>query len=428
MLDLPIEQRYQKGNRMFHSSGFAIAAGVIGVGSAVAGGVMSSQAAGKAAGAQASAGKKLQRQTRRATQSYEERMGMATDQFVQKQQQLQEAVAAINPNINLPQYSLAEATEAGIEAANRDTDNTIRQVGAIIGQDPGKAIQNALQTLSRWENRLGDQYVQVQQGIPLVDQQQAVVSRLIEGDLPDVTLRAMSRRMAEFAGAGFSQPTAGRTPFIQRPQAMLAENIRQSSEARMMQGLALAPQITQQRASIAGTTGMLAGQAGGLSAIQNDWMRTAKGFLASVPTYMTLGAQGREQDIGIQRQNFLNQMNQFGMMGDIGSQMFGAQTGLAQSLYGAQTGQAQLGYQTQQAANEAMLARDMANVQAIQGVGEATAGAFGGLSNVRMAQMRAGQGGGGGFPGGFNYEQVYGRAIPAGGRTTPGFGNFDYGV
>jgi len=406
MLDLPIEQRYRKENRMFHSSGFAIAAGVVGVGSAVAGGIMSSQAAGRAAGAQAAAGKKYQKNLARSTQ-----------EFQRQQEMLMEEVRKIDPNINLPAYNLQNATQEGIDSANEITKNTLLQLKNITGADPAETVQNALATLARWESRLGDQYVQVQRGVPLVDQQQAVVSELIRGQLPQVTLDQISRNLAERGGAGFSMQAAGRSPFIQAPQAMLAENIRQSSEGRMMQGLALAPGITQQRSTIAGTTGMLAGQAGNLSNIARGWMETAQGFIASPIPSMQLGAQGRGQDIAMQEASIRNQFNRLNMIGDINAQMFGAQTGLAQQ-----------GYQTQQATNEAMLARNMANVQAIQGVGEATAGALGGLSNVRMAQMRAGQGGGGGFPGGFNYEQVYGRAIPTGGRTTPGFGNFDYGV
>jgi hypothetical protein len=400
----PIEKRYSlsamRDRQMLNSSAFAIAAGVVSVGSATAGGIMSSQAASKAAGAQAAAGKKLTKQTQKAT-----------DRFLANQEKLQQEIAKIDPNINLPEYSLREATEAGIRSSNKITLDTLAQLKNVTGKDPTQVIGNALDTLAKWENRLSNEYVQVQRGVPLVDQQQAVVSELVQGNLPQRTLQRISQNLAEFGGAGFSMQAAGRSPFIQSPQAMLAENIRQSSEERMMRGLALAPGITQQRSAIAGTTSGLAGQAGNLSNIARGWMTTAYDFISPVFGSMQLGAQGRSQDIAMQEANIANQFKRIGFAGDINSQIFGAQTG-----------QAQLGYQTQQATNEAMLARDMANVSAIQGIGEAGAGALGGISNARIAQMRAGG------VGGFNYEQVYGRAIPAGGTTAPGFGNFDYGV
>jgi hypothetical protein len=355
---------------MFHSSGFAIAAGVVGVGSAVAGGIMSSQAAGRAAGAQAAAGKKLQKQTAKATKSYEKRLQKATRQFNQQQNQLRREVEAFDPTINIPAYDLQGATLEGIEAANKITANTLQQLETVA---PGSA---------QARQQVGN-----------------IIGSYLRGEVPQDVQEQTMRMAAERGGAGFNIATAGRGMGIQAPQADFARNL--------------------------GLTSLNLQQAG----MEADWKRTAQAYnmMQRPSEMMQMGLQGRGQDIAIAEANIMNQFRKFGLRSGISSDIYGAQTGMAQSLYGAQTGQAQLGYQTQQATNEAMLARDMANVQAVQGIGEATAGALGGIGSA-YGKLAMARGGGGGFPGGFNYEAVYGKATPAGSPTTPGFGKFDYGV
>lgn len=375
MLCEPIETRYRKENRMLHSSAFAIAAGVVGVAGAATSAGMGMAAADKAAKGQAAAGRKLEKQTKRATTSYQERLDKATQDFVRTQDELRQQVAQIDPNINIPEYNLQNATLEGIEAANRVTENTIQQVQNVSGRDPRKLFN----MLAGWENRLGDQYVQVQQGMPLIDQQQAVVSGMIRGELPEVTQQQISRSLAERGGAGFSMQAAGRTPFIQSPQAMLAENIRQSSEERMRAGLALAPGVIEQRRGVAGTAIGLSEAARG---IFGSWMDAAQSFIQPTTQMMALGLQGRAQDIGIQESNIRNRMNQLGMIGDIGTGIFGAQRGYAQDIYGAMTGQAQQGYNVQQANLQAALARDQAAAQGVQGISSAAAGALGGIGSA----------------------------------------------
>jgi len=358
----PIETRYKKENRMFHSSAFAIAAGVVSVGAATAGGIMSSQAAKKAAGAQAKAGKQLQRQTQKATGSYEKRLQKATRQFNQQQNQLRQQIAAIDPNINIPAYDLQNATLEGVEAANKITANTLQQLESVA---PGSA---------QARQQAGN-----------------IINSYLRGEVPQDVQEQTMRMAAERGGAGFNIATAGRGMGLQAPQADFARNL--------------------------GLTSLQIQQTG----LEADWRRQAQAFnmIQSPTQMMQMGLQGRGQDIAIQEANIMNRFRQAGAIGDINSQIFGAQTGLAQSLYGAQTGQAQLGYQTQQATNEAMLARDMANVQAIQGIGEAGAGAFSGIGNARFNMAMA--------QSPMNYERIYGRATPAGAARS-GFGNFDYGV
>jgi len=349
---------------MLNSSAFAIAAGVVAVGATAAGTAVSMSAADRAAKAQGAAGKKLTKQTKNATQ-----------RFLENQEELKKQIAEIDPNINIPAYNLANATAEGIDSANAITENTIRQLKNITGRDPTQVIGNALDTLAKWENRLSNEYVQVQRGVPLVDQQQAVVSELIQGNLPQVTLQRISQNLAERGGAGFSMQAAGRSPFIQSPQAMLAENIRQSSEERMMRGLALAPGITQQRSAIAGATSGLAGQAGNLSNIARGWMDTAQSFISPVFGSMQLAAQGRAQDIErkIAKAEMINQMNA--------------------AEYNALTGQAQTGYGVAQQGIQSTLASRQAVGQGIQSIGSATAGALMGVGGA-YAQMGAAQAGG----------------------------------
>jgi hypothetical protein len=343
MLDLPIEQRYRKENRMFHSSGFAIAAGVVGVGSAVAGGIMSSQAAGRAAGAQASAGKKYQNQLKKATKK-----------FTQQQNELRDRVEAIDPTINIPAYDLQNATLQGIEAANRVTANTLQQLETVA---PGSA---------QARQQVGN-----------------IIGSYLRGEVPQDVQEQTMRMAAERGGAGFNIATAGRGMGLQAPQADFARNL--------------------------GLTSLNLQQFG----MEADWKRTAQAYnMMQRPTeMMQMGLQGRSQDIAIQEANIMNRFRQAGMVGDINAQIFGARTGLAQQ-----------GYQTQQATNEAMLARDMANVQAVQGVGEATAGALGGIGSA-YSQLATAQG----TLGGFNYGTT---RMGAGGGSVGGMGTFgpNYGM
>ncbi len=389
MLDLPIEQRYRKENRMFHSSGFAIAAGVVGVAAAGASAAVSMSAADKAAGATAAAGKKLEKTTAKATDVYQDNIGDATDVFLQQQEELKNAVAAIDPNISVPDYNLKDATLEGINAANAMTANTLRQMQNITGRNPTEVIQNAMNTLGQWESNLQKEYVQVQQGVPLIQQQEAVVSEMIRGQLPQVTLDQISRTLAERGGAGFSMQAAGGSPYIQSPQAMLAESVRQSSEARMQQGLALAPGITNQRTALAGATSSLAGASANLSNVMGEWMGVAQGFITSPAIPMELSLQGMQLDL----QKTQLQMNQLGMISDINTGVYGAQSQLASNLYNAATGQAMTSFDVAQQNTAAQLAQQQALASGIQSVGSATAGALSGVGSAynQLATANAGK-------------------------------------
>jgi hypothetical protein len=371
----PIETRYKKENRMFHTAAFAIAAGVVSVGAATAGGIMSSQAARRAAGAQAKAGKQLQRQTQKATGSYEKRLQKATRQFNQQQNQLRQQIAAIDPNINIKPFDLRTATPEAIEAQQQIDASMLAQLEKVApGSEQARAMVGDIIT-----QRLGAQ--------PLTRDQ----------------IGELQRELAQSGGAGFNIATAGRSAMpgvAQTEQFNFARALGSSMERVVSDTMNFAAK----------------------------WQTFAGQFLGDPREIMRLAESARVADAGIQEANIMNRFRQAGAIGDINSQMFGAQTGLAQSLYGAQTGQAQLGYQTQQATNEAMLARDMANVSAIQGIGEAGAGALMVGTYINAANQGINLPGmGGQYAGGSNYERIYGRATPAGAARS-GFGNFDYGV
>jgi len=71
----PIETRYKKENRMFHSAAFAIAAGVVGVAAAGAGAAVNISSANRAAGAMAGASKSAQRREQETLNRFREAMG-----------------------------------------------------------------------------------------------------------------------------------------------------------------------------------------------------------------------------------------------------------------------------------------------------------------------------------------------------------------
>ena len=92
---LPDPLGNNKHSQMFHSSAFAIAAGVVAVGAAAGSAAISMSAADKAKKAQGAASGKFQKQINKATK-----------QFNEQQDQVKAAIAAIDPNLNIPEYNL----------------------------------------------------------------------------------------------------------------------------------------------------------------------------------------------------------------------------------------------------------------------------------------------------------------------------------
>lgn len=195
MLDLPIEQRYSKQNRMFHSSAFAIAAGVVGVASAAAGAAVSINAANQAARAQGAAAKSAQRREQDALNRFREAMGQ----------------------VQAPQWDLAR----DIREAGQITDYSMDQLEKIF---PGARNQRQIAA-------------------------QATESYL-RGEIPQDVQDQIMRSVAEVAGAGFRPPSGPQAPGgFQAAQGLAARQLGLTSLNLQMQGQGLA----QSWQSIAGS-------------------------------------------------------------------------------------------------------------------------------------------------------------------------------
>jgi hypothetical protein len=379
---------------MFHSSGFAIAAGVVGVASAAYGAYATSQ----------------------ATKQQGAAMGKSTKAFKKQQQKLEKLVMSIDPTIKTPEFDpQAVSKDLGAnwgqfrELANQATDNAIAQIEKI---QPGaaEAREKALQELNQWTANLGQQYAQLQQAQPFVDEQQNIVTEMMRGGVPAREQQRVMQSIAQSQGAAYNPFSGARTAGFQVPQATFSQQILEGSEARRLAGLQLAPMVTEQQRGIAGTAIGLSEGIRGIQSTMMGWQELANMYRTSETQVAGVGIQlqglreqAAERQMRAQQYTVANRFAQAEALG-----------GLAQGTYAANMNQM---------AQQSSAARQ--NIEAQMGVGQALAGGLGGLSNARMAQMRAGQGGGGGFPGGFNYEQVYGKATYGGAPS--GWGNFDYG-
>lgn len=331
MIYLPIEQQYDKRNQVFHSSAFAIAAGVVGVAGAATAAGMSMSAASRAAKAQGAASKAMQKRTNKATKT-----------FNKQQAQLREQVAAIDPTIRIPEFNLANATTEGIEQANRITANTIQQLNKIDPQSAG-AIERAYSTLAQGQN---------------------LAAQLMAEGAPQESRQAVLRQLAETGGAGFNIGAAGR--------GMAVPSAPQASYARALGG-----QDIQYR-----LMGAELGQSLGNTAF--NWRNFSAAFIQSPTQMMQLGLQGRGQNIDVAQANIRNRMAQAEMISGLNLGQYQAATGQAQRLYGLQ----QENIQT-------ALARDQATAQGVQGITSATAGALGGIGSAYGQLAAAGGGLGG---------------------------------
>ena len=428
---LPNPLGNDKHSQMFHSSGFAIAAGVVAVGSAAASGAMAMSAADKAAKAQGKAGG-----------AYAKQLKQATNQFIEQQSQVKEAIANIDPNIKIQDYSLLgtadvfakdkkgrikkdkkgnpiiakkgspSATLEAITAANQITANTLQQIDRIV---PGssQAREQAMQSLGQWENNLNQQYQGLQANQGLIDQQRGVVSSMLRGELTPVQQEQINRTIAERAGAGFNPATAGRVGGFQTAQAQLADQLRQSSEQRILAGMQLAPGVNEQQRGLAASSIGLSEGFRGLQNTMGTWMSLADAWKQNVPQTMGLGLQGRGQNIQVQQYGIQNAFQQQGLLSAINQGNYGALTGQAQGIYGVSKDTAAADY-----------ANRMAGSKMVGDTGGALAGALSGYSGA-LGKLAAAKGGGGGYAGGFNYEQVYGPATY--GNSSDAWGNFSMG-
>lgn len=361
----PEDRIKNKHPMMFHSSAFAIAAGVIAVGAAAGSAAISMSAADKAKKAQGKAGG-----------TYAKQLKQATSQFTKQQDQVKAKIEAIDPNLNIPEFKLENATLESINAANQITANTLKQIENIV---PGSAQARgqAMQSIGNWENNLNQQYQGLQANQGLIDQQRGVVSSMLRGELTPVQQEQINRTIAERSGAGFNPATAGRAGGFQTAQAGLADQLRQSSEQRILAGMQLAPGVNEQQRGLAGSSIALSEGFRGLQGTAQNWQQLAASFTQNVPQIMGLGLQGRGQDIQVKQYGIQNAFEKQGLLSQINQGNYAAMTGQAQNIYGINKENAAASYAAQQAVG-----------QGVSDIGQAASGAFSGYSSA-LGQMGA---------------------------------------
>jgi hypothetical protein len=189
MIHIPIEQRYDKRNQMFHSSAFAIAAGVVGVAGAAASAGMSMYSAGRAAKAQGAAAKAAARKEKKALKG------------------LQKGQAQIEADLGQIQMPVMDIG-ADIKDAERITGYNIAQLEQIY---PGAKNQRQLASLA--------------------------ITDMLQGKLPQSVIGETMREAAQRGGAGFNIATAGKGAIAQAPQYDYARAIGATSLGLMQEGL-----------------------------------------------------------------------------------------------------------------------------------------------------------------------------------------------
>jgi hypothetical protein len=369
---LPDPLGNDKYSQMFHTSGFAIAAGVVAVGAAAGSAAISMSAADRAKKAQGAAGG-----------AYKKQLKQATDQFIQQQDEVKKKISKINPNLNIPEFKLENATLESINAANQITANTLQQIDTIV---PGSSQARAqvMQSIGQWENNLNQQYEGLQANQGLIDQQRGVVGSMLRGELTPVQQEQINRTIAERAGAGFNPATAGRVGGFQTAQAQLADQLRQSSEQRILAGMQLAPGVNEQQRGLAGSSLALSEGFRGLKNTMGTWMELANSWNQNVTQVMGLGLQGQQLNVQKNQYGIQNAMNQQNYLSQINQGNYGALTGQAQNIYNVNKENAAASYAAQQAVG-----------QGVSDIGQATSGAFTGMSYASAAQQGLGGGMGG---------------------------------
>jgi hypothetical protein len=242
-----------------------------------------------------------------------------------------------------------------------------------------------MQSIGQWENNLNQQYQGLQANQALIDQQRGVVSSMLRGELTPVQQEQINRAIAERAGAGFNPATAGRVGGFQTAQAQLADQLRQSSEARILAGMQLAPGVNEQQRGLAASSIGLSEGFRGLQNTMGTWMSLADAWKQNVPQIMGLGLQGRGQDIQVQQYGIQNSLEQQGLISQINQGSYAALTGQAQNIYGVNKENIAASY-----------AASQATATGISDIGKATSGALSGYGSATQG-MGGGMTGGGGY-------------------------------
>jgi hypothetical protein len=275
---LPDPLGNNKHSRMFHSSGFAIAAGVVAVGAAAGSAAISMSAADRAKKAQGAAAGQFKKQQRKAVKGFEK-----------GQQQVQGMIS----EVKAPEYNL----------------------GAMIG-DAGQISNYYRQQLETFQPGAAQQRQQAQTQI---GQAMDVISQYLKGEVPQDVKDQIMRNVAESAGAGFNPATAGQAGGFQAAQGQMARNLGLTSLDIQRQGLAAIP-------SIQGTA--------------QNWQQLARAFTAEPLDVgrLQLGFQGAAAEVGLQKAKMTSDMfsNIYNAQSGLATQIYGANKENAAASYAAQ--------------------------------------------------------------------------------------------
>ncbi len=263
---------------MFHTSGFAIAAGVVAVGAAAGSAAISMSAADRAKRAQGAAAAAFKKQQREAVAGYEKG---------------QKKVGKMIKGVQAPQYNL----------------------GAMLG-DAGQISDYYRQQLETFQPGAAQQRQQAQTQI---GQAMDVISQYLKGDIPQDVKEQITRNVAESAGAGFNPATAGQAGGFQAAQGQMARNLGLTSLDIQRQGLAAMPAVQN--------TAM-------------NWQNLARAFRAEPLDVgrLQLGFQGAAAEVGLQKAKMTSDMftNIYNAQSGLATQIYGANKENAAASYAAQ--------------------------------------------------------------------------------------------
>jgi len=275
---LPDPLGNDKHSQMFHTSGFAIAAGVVAVGAAAGSAAISMSAADRAKKAQGAAAKAFKKQ-----------QGQAVGKFEKGQKKVGKMIKAVEA----PEYNL----------------------GSMLG-DAGQ-ISNYYQ--QQLEQFLPGAAAQREKQLQLTNQAMDVLGERLRGQYGEDITQGVMRDVAQFAGAGFNIATAGKTGGFQASQGFGAAQLGQKRIDVQNQALQFMPQIS----NIAAT-----------------WQDFARAFRAEPLDVgkLQLGYQGAAAEVGLQKAKMTSDMfsNIYNAQSGLATQIYGANKENAAASYAAQ--------------------------------------------------------------------------------------------
>jgi len=340
---LPDPLGNNKHPQMFHSTGFAIAAGVVAVGAAAGSAAISMSAADRAKKAQGAAAGKFKKQQRKASQAYEQSQEKALGDY----RKSQELPYQMIQDVQAPEYNL----ESMIGDAGQISNYYRQQLEAF---QPGAAALRA-------------------RSVGQINKAMDVTDQYLSGEIPQDVREQTMRNIAEFGGAGFNPATAGRAGGFQTAQALVPRQFGLTSLDLQGRGLAAIP-------SIQGTA--------------QSWQQLARAFTADPLDVgrLQLGYQTAAAEVGLKKGMGISSINQgiFDARQDVSKNIFAANSGLADKIYGANKENIAASYAAQQAVG-----------QGVSDIGQATSGALSGYSNVMGGFSYGGQSGGAGGAGSY---------------------------